>query len=528
MSLLSFQNASAAGAATSRQKGAVEPVEDVGLTDDDYRTNFSFILNDPKLVIDPVVKLVAVEMDGPVVIVTDTPASQARAKQNVPHGLFDAWPHVAPGALFGAGLGAVRAGSPFCSSNGQDTASLTLQTESVPAGDITASSAGSEALPGVTVKTEPIDVEPHSEHSMWNNLGSHGTEVGTVDNTLPDQNSGTALEEDRVDIGEQRKRKTDALQDEGSQSAKRPKLSDSSTNNSVNTPTTQTVWVKKELERNSEYEEMIFGSATGDRGDKSWSSSKTPQTKPVSSPVKSVHGAPTPSLDVATVTPLTETRSVTAPGRDEKSRSRTMTTAPRGDLCKKAAELRIPSRTPRPIRNKEDRPPPVKRFTTKAPPCAATFSEDSAARGLTAEDTAPRRRKAVTEDATTKGTHVTGTAAPNNKGKLHMWTDKNIRLYHSHLTADPLLVEEPVVKLKTLAIESGASSVVVRPQKTAKGYKCPLCPYGVKTSATCQAHLLSEHFKQALGPCPHCNKFSTYTVTSYNRHVKACASRASR
>ena len=55
---------------TTRRKPKVKAVE-YKLSDEDFRTNYAFLLNDDKLLVDPVVKLVPVEMDGPVYIVRD-------------------------------------------------------------------------------------------------------------------------------------------------------------------------------------------------------------------------------------------------------------------------------------------------------------------------------------------------------------------------------------------------------------------------------------------------------------------------
>ena len=37
-------------------------------------------------------------------------------------------------------------------------------------------------------------------------------------------------------------------------------------------------------------------------------------------------------------------------------------------------------------------------------------------------------------------------------GEVHKWTDQELRIYHSHLNSDPLLVERPVVVLEGLDV----------------------------------------------------------------------------
>lgn len=64
--------------ATSR-KPIVKPVA-YKLSDEDFRTNYAFLLNDDKLLVDPVVRLVAVEMEGPVYIVKDKGKETVKVK----------------------------------------------------------------------------------------------------------------------------------------------------------------------------------------------------------------------------------------------------------------------------------------------------------------------------------------------------------------------------------------------------------------------------------------------------------------
>ena len=64
---------------TARRKPKVKTVE-YKLSDEDFRSNYAFLLNDDKLLVDPVVKLVPVEMDGPVFIVRDQQVPKVEIK----------------------------------------------------------------------------------------------------------------------------------------------------------------------------------------------------------------------------------------------------------------------------------------------------------------------------------------------------------------------------------------------------------------------------------------------------------------
>ena len=64
---------------TARRKPKVKAVE-YKLSDEDFRSNYAFLLNDDKLLEDPVVKLVPIEMDGPVYIVKDQQVPKVEVK----------------------------------------------------------------------------------------------------------------------------------------------------------------------------------------------------------------------------------------------------------------------------------------------------------------------------------------------------------------------------------------------------------------------------------------------------------------
>ena len=64
---------------TARRKPKVKAVE-YKLSDEDFRSNYAFLLNDDKLLEDPVVKLVPIEMDGPVYIVKDQQVPMVEVK----------------------------------------------------------------------------------------------------------------------------------------------------------------------------------------------------------------------------------------------------------------------------------------------------------------------------------------------------------------------------------------------------------------------------------------------------------------
>ena len=70
------------------KKTKKKPV-DYKLSDEDFRSNYAFLLNDDKLLEDPVVKLYPVKMDGPVYIVKDH--QSAKVKMEPQDVLEDIW-----------------------------------------------------------------------------------------------------------------------------------------------------------------------------------------------------------------------------------------------------------------------------------------------------------------------------------------------------------------------------------------------------------------------------------------------------
>ena len=64
---------------SAARKPKVKPVE-YKLSDEDFRTNYAFLLNDDKLLEDPVVKLVVLDIDGPSVILKDESKESVKVK----------------------------------------------------------------------------------------------------------------------------------------------------------------------------------------------------------------------------------------------------------------------------------------------------------------------------------------------------------------------------------------------------------------------------------------------------------------
>ena len=82
---------------TTGRKPKVKAVE-YKLSDEDFRSNYAFLLNDDKLLEDPVVKLVPIEMDGPVYIVKDRRAPTVEVKVE-PQDIQDDTPMLFMGGL---------------------------------------------------------------------------------------------------------------------------------------------------------------------------------------------------------------------------------------------------------------------------------------------------------------------------------------------------------------------------------------------------------------------------------------------